>query len=160
MNINEIKEATPAQIESNLTLYSRLIDLITYCNHKAPVGACCGRNKKKIIDHFFSNKERYMQQAEACSNRKIQPKWRGTLYFSRANQQISADYITDAEILKLIKNNLVEEKYFDFSKYYEEEEEEIKQAEIEVTSGNGQSSNGQSSHSQSEGKNGKKNRRK
>ena len=136
MNINEIKEATQEQIESNLTLYSRLIDLITYCNHKAPVGACCGRNKQKIIDHFFSNKERYMQQAEACSNRKIQPKWRGTLYFSRANQQISADYITDAEILKLIKNNLVEEKYFDFSKYEEEEEEEIKPDVIGVTSSN------------------------
>ena len=117
MNINEIKEATKEQIKSNLTLYSRLIDILTYCNHKAPVGCCCGRNKQKIIDHFFANKDKYMQQAEACSNRKIQPKWRGTLYFSRANQQISADYITDAEILKLVKNNLVEKKYFDFSKY-------------------------------------------
>ena len=137
MNINEIKEATKPQIESNLTLYSRLIDILTYCNHKAPVGSCCGRNKQKIIDHFFANKERYIQQAEACSNRKIQPKWRGTLYFSRANQQISADYITDDEILKLVKNNLVEKKYFDFSKY--DEEEEITPAEIEVTSSNGQS---------------------
>lgn len=153
MNINEIKEATQEQIESNLTLYSRLIDILTYCNHKAPIGSCCGRNKKKIIDHFFANKERYIQQAEACTNRKIQPKWRGTLYFSRANQQISADYVTDAEILQLVKNNLVEKKYFDFSKY--EEDEEIKQDEIDVTSGNGQSSNGKS-----EGKNGKKNKRK
>lgn len=151
MNITEIKEATPEQIESNLTLYSRLIDLLTYCNHKAPVGSCCGRNKKKIIDHFFANKEKYIQQAEAGLNRKIQPKWRGTLYFSRANQQISADYITDEEILKLIQNNLVEKKYFDFSKY----DEETKNDEIEVTSSNGQSSNGQS-----EGKFNKKNKRK
>lgn len=141
MNINEIKEATKELIESNLTLYSRVIDLLTYCNHKAPVGGCCGRNKKKIIDHFFANKEKYMQQAEASLNRKIQPKWRGTLYFSRANQQISADYITDEEILKLVKNNLVEKKYFDFSKY--EEEEEIKPAEIEVTSSNGKSEEAQ-----------------
>ena len=156
MNINEIKEATKEQIETNLTLYSRLIDILTYCNHKAPVGSCCGRNKKKIIDHFFANKERYIQQASASLNRKIQPKWRGTLYFSRANQQISADYITDDEILKLVKNNLVEKKYFDFSKY----EKEIKPDEIEVTSGNGksegQSSNGQSSN----GKINKKNKRK
>lgn len=142
MNINEIKEATKEQIETNLTLYSRVIDLLTYCNHKAPVGSCCGRNKQKIIDHFFTNKEKYIQQAEAGLNRKIQPKWRGTLYFSRANQQISADYLNDDEILKLIKNNLVEKKYFDFSKY--EEDEEIKPDEIEVTSGNGQSSNGKS----------------
>ena len=154
MNINEIKEATPERIESNLTLYSRLIDILTYCNHKAPVGSCCGRNKKKIIDHFFANKERYIQQAEASLNRKIQPKWRGTLYFSRANQQISADYVTDEEILKLIQNNLVEKKYFDFSKY----EEEIKQAEIEVTSSNVQSEG--KSEGQSEGKFNKKNRRK
>ena len=153
MNINEIKEATPAQIESNLTLYSRLIDILTYCNRKAPVGSCCGRNKKKIIDHFFANKEKYLQQAEASFNRKIQPKWRGTLYFSRANQQISADYVTDDEILKLVKNNLVEKKYFDFSEY--EENEEITPNEIEVTSSNGQSSNGQS-----EGKVNKKNKRK
>lgn len=153
MNITEIKEATSEQIETNLTLYSRLIDLLTYCNHKAPVGSCCGRNKKKIIDHFFSNKEKYIQQAEASLNRKIQPKWRGTLYFSRANQQISADYVTDDEILNLIKNNLVEKKYFDFSEY--EENEEIKQDEIEVTPDNGQSSNGQS-----EGKPNKKNKRK
>lgn len=151
MNINEIKEATKEQIETNLTLYSRVIDLLTYCNHKAPVGSCCGRNKKKIIDHFFANKEKYIQQAEASLNRKIQPKWRGTLYFSRANQQISADYITDSEILKLIENNLVEKKYFDFSKY----EEEITPDEIEVTYSNGQSSNGQS-----EGKSNKKNKRK
>ena len=144
MNINEIKEATKEQIESNLTLYSRLIDILTYCNHKAPVGSCCGRNKKKIIDHFFANKEKYMQQAEAGLNRKIQPKWRGTLYFSRANQQISADYITDGEILKLIQNNLVEKKYFDFSKYEEEEEEEINGDEIEVISDNGKSNNGKS----------------
>ena len=141
MNINEIKEATPAQIESNLTLYSRLIDILTYCNRKAPVGSCCGRNKRKIIDHFFANKERYINQAEASFNRKIQPKWRGTLYFSRANQQISADYINDDEILKLVKNNLVEKKYFDFSKY--EEEEEIKQDEIEVTSSNGKTEEAQ-----------------
>ena len=153
MNINEIKEATKQQIESNLTLYSRVIDILTYCNHKAPVGGCCGRNKTKIIDHFFANKEKYIQQAEASLNRKIQPKWRGTLYFSRANQQISADYINDDEILKLVKNNLVEKKYFDFSKY--DEEEEITPAEIEVTSGNGKSSNGKS-----EGKINKKNKRK
>ena len=156
MNINEIKEATPEQIESNLTLYSRLIDILTYCNHKAPVGSCCGRNKKKIIDHFFANKEKYMQQAEACLNRKIQPRWRGTLYFSRANQQISADYVTDDEILKLVKNNLVEKKYFDFTKYEEEikPDEDINHDEIEVTSGNGLS------EGQSECKNGKKNKRK
>ena len=148
MNINEIKEATKEQIEINLTLYSRVIDLLTYCNRKAPVGSCCRRNKRKIIDHFFANKERYINQAEASFNRKIQPKWRGTLYFSRANQQISADYVTDDEILKLIENNLVEKKYFDFSKY--DEEKEIKPDAIEVTSCNGKS----------EGKNGKKNRRK
>lgn len=150
MNINEIKEATKAQIESNLTLYSRLIDLLTYCNHKAPVGSCCGRNKTKIIDHFFANKEKYMRQVEASSNRKIQPKWRGTLYFSRANQQISADYVTDEEILKLIQNNLVEKKYFDFSNY----DKEIKPDEIDVTSGHGKS------EGKSEGKFNKKNKRK
>ena len=158
MNINEIKEATKEQIESNLTLYSRVIDLLTYCNHKAPAGSCCGRNKKKIIDHFFANKEKYIQQASASLERKIQPKWRGTLYFSRANQQISADYITDSEILKLVQNNLVEEKYFDFSKYYEENkpDEEVKPDETEVTP----STNSQSSNGQSEGKNYKKNKRK
>ena len=157
MNINEIKEATPEQIESNLTLYSRLIDILTYCNHKAPVGSCCGRNKKKIIDHFFANKEKYIQQASASLERKIQPRWRGTLYFSRANQQISADYVTDDEILKLVQNNLVEKKYFDFSNYDEEvkPDEENKPDEIEVTSGNSQSE-GQSSN----GKFNKKNKRK
>lgn len=118
--------ATAEEIMNSFGLYKEMIKLMTAANGKAPMGSCCGKNKKAHINDFMTNKEKYIIRMKAIKERKIQPLWRGILYVTKAGRHYNRETITDAESKYLIEKGFLTpvEKYFQVPP---EEEPEVKE---------------------------------
>lgn len=116
--------ATFEDIKNNYTLYRRVIDIITFVEHKSPKGACCGR-QDGIINKFIEKRNFYVSEIEKITNRTIRPLWNGSLFFSTAHKLINADYLSDDDILKLIASGQVSKDKFDFSNFNDKTEQQV-----------------------------------
>lgn len=115
----DLNNASEQDIESSFSLYQQMIKIMEAVDHKKPVGACCGKNKKQHITKFIQDREKYINRMKEIKNRKIKPLWRGVLFASKISKHLNSETITDEESLQIINSNALTpiDRYFDLSDY-------------------------------------------
>ena len=119
MNINinhKIFTANDDELAS-YALFHDMVKIMKAADGIEPIGACCGRNTKQIVNLFLNNKQKYVDFMENINTRLIKPLKKGVVYVSPMKKMLNYDLMTDNEILLYVKKGYLSTKIFDWTEY-------------------------------------------
>ena len=117
MNINPKIFTANGEELASYALFHDMIKVMKAADGVEPVGACCGRNTKQIINLFISNKQKYVDFMENINTRLIKPLKKGIVYISPMKKMLNYEFMTDNEILLCVKKGYLSDKIFDWTEY-------------------------------------------
>ena len=117
MNINPKIFTANGEELSSYALFHDMIKVMKAADGVEPIGACCGRNTKQIINSFLNNKQKYFNFMENIRERLIKPLRKGMVYISPMKQMLNYELMTDNEIILCVKKGYLSEKIFDWTEY-------------------------------------------
>ena len=117
MNINPKIFTANGEELTSYALFHDMIKVMKAADGIEPVGACCGRNTKQIINLFLNSKQKYENFMKNINNRLIKPLKKGTVYISPMKKMLNYELMTDNEILLYVKKGYLSEKIFDWTEY-------------------------------------------
>ena len=138
MNINPKIFTANGEELATYTLFHDMIKIMRAADGVEPVGACCGRNTKQIVNSFLNNKQKYFDFMKNINERLIKPLRKGLVYVNPMKQMLNYELMTDNEILLCVKKGYLSEKIFDWTEYnktqkpVEEETPAQKPVEVEI----------------------------
>ena len=119
MNINinhKIFTANDDELAS-YALFHDMVKIMKAADGIEPIGACCGRNTKQIVNLFLNNKQKYVDFMENINTRLIKPLKKGVVYVSPMKKMLNYDLMTDNEILLCVKKGYLPDNAFDWTEY-------------------------------------------
>ena len=117
MNINhKIFTANDDELAS-YALFHDMVKIMKAADGIEPIGACCGRNTKQIVNLFLNNKQKYVDFMENINTRLIKPLRKGTVYISPMKKMLNYELMTDNEILLCVKKGYLPDNAFDWTEY-------------------------------------------
>ena len=135
MNINPKIFTANGEELSSYALFHDMIKVMKAADGIEPVGACCGRNTKQIINLFLNSKQKYENFMKNINNRLIKPLKKGNVYISPIRKMLNYEFMTDNEILISVKKGYLPDNAFDWTEYNKAQksvEEEIPVVETPV----------------------------
>ena len=117
MNINPKIFTANGEELASYALFHDMIKVMKAADGIEPVGACCGRNTKQIINSFMNSKQKYVDVMKNINERLIKPLRKGVVYISPMKQMLNYELMTDKEILLCVKKGYLSEKIFDWTEY-------------------------------------------
>ena len=117
MNINPKIFTANGEELTSYALFHDMIKVMKAADGIEPVGACCGRNTKQIVNSFLNNKQKYENFMKNINNRLIKPLKKGMVYISPIKQMLNYELMTDNEILLCVKKGYLPDNAFDWSEY-------------------------------------------
>ena len=117
MNINPKIFTASGEELSSYALFHDMVKVMKAADGVEPVGACCGRNTKQIINLFISNKQKYVDFMENINERLIKPLRKGTVYISPIKKMLNYEFMTDNEITLYVKKGYLPDNAFDWTEY-------------------------------------------
>ena len=117
MNINPKIFTANGEELSSYALFHDMIKVMKATDGIEPVGACCGRNTKQIIQAFLNNKQKYIDFMKNINERLIKPLRKGTVYINPIKKMLNYELMTDNEILLYIKKGYLPDNAFDWTEY-------------------------------------------
>lgn len=117
MNINPKIFTANGEELSSYALFHDMVKIMKAADGAEPVGSCCGRNTKQIINLFISYKQKYIDFMKNISERRIKPLRKGLVYVNPMKQMLNYELMTDNEILLCVKKGYLSDKIFDWTEY-------------------------------------------
>ena len=117
MNINPKIFTASGEELSSYTLFHDMIKVMKAADGTEPIGACCGRNTKQIVNLFQNNKQKYVDFMENINTRLIKPLRKGVVYISPMKKMLNYDFMTDNEIILCVKKGYLPTNIFDWTEY-------------------------------------------
>ena len=117
MNINNKIFTASGEELSSYSLFHDMVKIMKAADGTEPIGACCGRNTKQIVNSFLNNKQKYYNFMENINKRLIKPLRKGMVYISPMKKMLNYELMTDNEILLCVKKDYLPENIFDWTEY-------------------------------------------
>ena len=117
MNVNPKIFTANGEELSSYALFHDMIKVMKASDGIEPVGACCGRNTKQIINLFLNSKQKYENFMKNINNRLIKPLRKGMVYVNPIKKMLNYELMTDNEILLCVKKGYLSAKIFDWTEY-------------------------------------------
>ena len=117
MNINPKIFTANGEELSTYALFHDMVKIMKAADGVEPIGACCGRNTKQIVNSFLNNKQKYYNFMENINKRLIKPLRKGMVYISPMKKMLNYELMTDNEIILCVKNGYLSDQIFDWTEY-------------------------------------------
>ena len=117
MNVNNKIFTANGEELASYALFHDMIKVMKAADGVEPIGACCGRNTKQIINFFLNNKQKYFFFMKNINERLIKPLKKGMVYINPMKKMLNYELITDNEILLCVQNGYLSDKIFDWTEY-------------------------------------------
>ena len=117
MNINPKIFTANGEELTSYALFHDMIKVMKAADGIEPVGACCGRNTKQIINLFLNSKQKYENFMKNINNRLIKPLRKGVVYISPMKKMLNYELMTDKEIILCVSKGYLSDKIFDWTEY-------------------------------------------
>ena len=137
MNINPKIFTANGEELTSYALFHDMIKVMKAADGIEPVGACCGRNTKQIINLFLNSKQKYENFMKNINNRLIKPLKKGLVYVNPMKKMLNYELMTDNEILISVKKGYLPDNAFDWTEYNKaqksvEETPAVESVEVEI----------------------------
>ena len=117
MNINPKIFTASGEELASYALFHDMIKVMKAADGVEPVGACCGRNTKQIVNSFLNSKQNYENFMKNINNRLIKPLKKGMVYISPIKKMLNYELMTDNEIILCVKKGYLPDNAFDWTEY-------------------------------------------
>ena len=117
MNINPKIFTANGEELATYTLFHDMIKIMRAADGIEPIGACCGRNTKQIVNLFINNKQKYFDFMENINTRLIKPLKKGVVYINPIKKMLNYELMTDNEIILYVKKGYLPDNAFDWTEY-------------------------------------------
>ena len=138
MNINPKIFTANGEELTSYALFHDMIKVMKATDGVEPIGACCGRNTKQIVNLFLNNKQKYFNFMENIRERLIKPLKKGMVYVNPIKKMLNYELMTDNEILLCVKKGYLPDNAFDWTEYnnaqksVEEEIPVVESVDVEI----------------------------